>query len=265
MSRREEKKRIVRTAADLVFYTDTDESEYPIYVTADREVWLKAKPHTVEALDEYTTVKRYNIPVIAMFYVRCARVEDGEQVVHPLLDTATAAVREVTKEEPEVLKYAITYEVYRGEAELIGEAGAYVIKVVSRETPFSGVKNERDRAWAVGFTWRKRLAAKYPQLAQYVYLVGENEKGMRARVRLAVKLPVVTPELEKLFSAALQAMPTAPAPAAARASLVQEVQELERLIAEKERELAELRARLEELKRLRGRLSGRVASLGVGA
>lgn len=254
-----EERRVVNTASDLIFYTDIDESEYPIYVTSEREVWLKAKPHTTVALDEYTTAKRYNIPVAAMFFVRCERIEDGEQVVHPLLETARTAVSEITKKEPEVFKYAITYEVYRGESELLGEAKAYAIKVVSRETPYSGSKGEAARAWAIGYGWKKRLTAKYPQLSPYTYLDGEKGKNLRAYVRLVVKLPVPTPELERLFSAALSQAPVT-APQGGEA-----IQELERLVAEKERELSELRAKLEELKRLRA-VSGRVASLaGVGA
>jgi hypothetical protein len=262
MSGENQEKRVVRTAADLVFYTDTDESEYPIYLTAEREVWLKAKPHHVVALDEYTTAKRYDIPVIAMFYVTCERLEDGEQVTHPLFEVAIAAVREITKKEPEVVKYAITYEVFRGESELLGEARAFAIRILSRETPYSGVKHARDRAWAVGYAWKKRLAAKYPQLAPFTYLVGERGKHLRAYVRLVVKLPVTTPDFVKLFDAALSQAPAASTPAPA---VPAEVQELERLIAEKERELAELKARLEALKRLRS-VSGRVASMigGVG-
>jgi vacuolar-type H+-ATPase subunit I/STV1 len=57
----------------------------------------------------------------------------------------------------------------------------------------------------------------------------------------------------------------APAPAAAGPQDVdQAIAELERLIEQKERELAELRAKLEELKRLKS-VSGRVASLEPAA
>lgn len=248
MSAREERR--VASAADLVFYTDTSETDYPIYITAQREVWIKSMPHSGSYIDEKGVVRRrYNVPVIAVFYVKVSKLE-ADGVTHPLLDVAVTAVREITKEEPKVFKYALTYEAYR-EDQYLGEAKAFAIKVVSEDAPFSGVKGERARAWAVAFTWRKRLAAKYPALAPYAYVAGEEGKKSRAYARLIVKLPVVTREMEILFARATGA------PVAATA---EETRELERLIAEKERELAELKAKLEELKRARA-LPGRIASL----
>jgi len=251
MSARQGERRVANSAADLVFYTDTSETDYPIYITAQREVWLKSRPHSGEYIDERGVVKRrYDVPIVASFYVRVSKLE-SDGVTHPLLDVAISAVREITKGEPEVFKYALTYEAHR-EDQYLGEAKAFAIKVVSQKTPFSGVKGERARAWAVAFTWRRRLAAKYPMLAPYTYVSGEEGKKARAYARLIVKLPVVTRELEVLFARALGA------PVAATTD--EEIGELERLIAEKERELAELKAKLEELKRLRS-LPGRIASL----
>jgi hypothetical protein len=253
-------KRIVNTATDLIFYTNTGESGYPIYVTTDREVWIKARPRRRVRVDEYSVENRYDIPILATFYVKEV-AETCEDVKHPLLDATVAVVKEVTKEEPaKVIKLMIVYEVYRGDMEsLLGEAKAYAIKVVTKETPFSGLKYDGSKAWAIGYDWKKRMIAKCPQIAKYVYVEGDTGKRGRAFVWLNIKLPVATPEFEALFNKALS--PSGPASAVAWVQNVdQAIQELEKLIEQKERELAELKAKLEELKRLKA-VPGRVASI----
>jgi hypothetical protein len=249
---------MANTPADLVFYTNTDESGYPIYITADREVWIKARPRRRVRVDEYSVENRYDIPILATFYVKEV-AETCEDVKHPLLDVTVAVVKEVTKEEPaKVIKLTILYEVYRGDMEsLLGEAKAYAIKVVTKETPFSGLKYDSNKAWAIGYDWKKRMIAKCPQIAKYVYVKGDTGKRGRAFVWLNIKLPVATPEFEVLFNKALS--PSAPAVAGVQ-NVDQAIQELEKLIEQKERELAELKARLEELKRLKA-VPGRVASV----
>jgi hypothetical protein len=249
VSSRQGEKRVVNSAEDLLLYTDLDESEYPIYLTGEREVWIKAKPKIAEAVDEHTKRVRW-LPVLATFFVKSvAEVSGG--VSHPLEERAVTAVSEVTKKDPKVLRLEVVYEVYRGEERILGEAKAYVVKVLSCEAPFSNVKFKAEKAWAIGYGWKKRIVAREPLLSKYVYVDGSGNE-LRASVRVFIKLPVVTREFEALFAKAVGA------PAAAGS--VQEIEELERLIAEKERELAELKAKLEELKRLRA-VPGRVASL----
>jgi hypothetical protein len=249
VSAREREKRVVNSAEDILLFTNLDESEYPIYLTGEREVWIKAKPKITEAVDEHT--KRIHwLPVLATFFVKSvAEVSDG--VSHPLLERACALVREVTKKDPKVLGLEVVYEVYRGEDQALGEAKAYVVKILSCETPFSNVKFKAEKAWAIGYGWKKRIVARASELGKYVYVDGRGNE-LRASVRVLVKLPVVTRELEVLFAKAVGA------PAAG--NIDREIEELEKLIAVRERELAELKAKLEELKRMKN-VPGRVASL----
>ena len=249
MSSRQGEKRVVNSAEDLLLYTDLDESEYPIYLTSEREVWIKAKPKIVEAVEDHVKRVRW-LPVLATFFVKSVtEVSDG--VSHPLLERAVTLVREVTKKDPQVLGLEVVYEVYRGEDQALGEAKAYVVKVLSCEAPFSNVKFKAEKAWAIGYGWKKRIVAREPSLSKYVYVVGSGNE-LRASVRVLVKLPVVTSVFEAFFFKAVGA------PAAG--NIDQEIEELEKLIAERERELAGLRAKLEELKRMRA-VPGRVASL----
>jgi hypothetical protein len=245
-------RRIVNTASDLVFYTNTDESNYPIFLTTEREIWLKARPHVHVAKGgpEVREVRR--LPILAAFFVKSV-VEASEGVDHPLLPRALDVMKEVTKKDPKTVKLEIVYEVYRGDMEtLIGEARAYAIKVVSCETPYSNVKFESDRAWAIGYDWKKRIVARASELGKYVYVDGSGNE-LRASVRVLVKLPVVTREFEALFAKAVGGAPVA-------GNIDREIEELEKLIAIRERELAELKAKLEELKRMKS-VPGRVASL----
>jgi uncharacterized small protein (DUF1192 family) len=219
-------KRIANTATDLIFYTNTDESDYPIYITAEREVWLKARPRA---------------PIIATFFVK--RVTEVGDVSHELHDVAVQAVTEVTKSEPEkISRLEITYEVYRGDVEeALGEAKAYAVLVLSRATPF---RRDRGRAWAIGFDWKKRAAAKYPGIANFLYLKDLGRYFFD--VRLCIKLPVITDQLERLFSAAVSQ------------TAVSETGELEAQIDLLKREIEEKRA---ELKALEERLDALLLKL----
>jgi len=243
------KKRIASTPEDIVFFTNTDEREYPVYITHDREVWLKAKPHRVEErMNEWGHVspKRiYDVPIVATFFVKQID-EVKEDIKHGLLEKAINTVGEVTKKNADVIREIIKYEIYRGDMEhLIGEAVAYVVKVISVETPLSGLKYKEKAAWAVGYDWKKRIIAKAPELEKYTYLKGQEGKHGRAYVRVVVKLPVPTEEFTRLFNLALSSIATQASPVS---ELEEQVKRLEELIAQKHRELQALQEQLSQLK-----------------
>jgi hypothetical protein len=215
-------KRIANTANDLIFYTNTDESDYPIYITSEREVWLKARPRG---------------PILATFFVK--RVTEVGDVSHELHDVAVQAIAEVTKSEPEkISRLEITYEVYRGDVEeLLGEADAYAVLVLSRATPF---RRDRGRAGAIGFDWKKRAGAKYPGIANFLYLKDMGRYFFD--VRLCIKLPVITPELEKLFSLAVSGKQVI-----VTSELEEQIEALKKEIEQKKAELETLQEQLDAL------------------
>lgn len=243
--------RVVVSVEDLVFYTNTDESSYPIYVDANRKLWIKTKPFEV-VKDEYGVERkrRLNVPVVATFYVK--RVEEAsENTPHELLEKAVDVVKEVTMSSVTVKRLVITYEVYAGEMDrLLGEAKAYAIKVMTAYTPYSGVKYSGRKAWAIGYEWKKRIVAKAPELEKYVYLKGEEGRKERAYVRVIVKLPVPTQELVNLFNLALGTT-TATTDATTTADIEKQIAELERLIEQKRAELRALEEQLHSLKSLK--------------
>jgi len=226
-----EKQRIVNSAEDLIFYTNTDEAEYPIFITSNRELFTKVKPKDTSNV------------VVATFYV--SKVEETSQLEHPLRDIAIQALRDITKSTLEKAKnLKISYEVYRGDREeLVTEVSAYCVKVESTSTPYSGRKYASSKAWAIGYDWHKRLCAKYPQLARYSYVKGETGSKERADVWICIKLPVVTPEFEKVFNAVLTTTPTV----SVVSELDKQISELKSVIEAKKKELEELEKRLQEL------------------
>jgi len=226
-----EKQRIVNSAEDLIFYTNTDESEYPIFITNNREIYTKVKP------------KDTSSTVVATFYV--SKIEEVSQLEHPLREMAVQALKDVTKSElNKVTNLKIHYEVYRGDREeLVTEVFAYCVKIESKSTPYSGSKYAGSKAWAIGYDWHKRLCAKYPQLSKYSYVKGETGSKERASVWISIKLPVVTPEFEKVFNAVISPAPTV----SLVSELDKQISELKNLIEAKKKELEELEKRLQEL------------------
>ncbi|MEM2197379.1 MAG: hypothetical protein QW290_09895 [Sulfolobales archaeon] len=223
--------RIAATAEDLVFYTDTDQKEYPIFITSSREVYVKKRPKDV----------------VATFYVKNMSKTDVE-LKHELLEESLVVIKDVTGRDGEVEKLEITYEVYTGDRErLVGEAKAYAIRIITCYTPYSGAKFGRAKAWAIGFDWKKRIAAKVPLLEKYMYVKGEEWGKGRADVRLYIKLPVVTDEFDRLFNTVL-ATATATQVSPVVADLEEKVRNLEELIKQKEAELQALREQLQQLK-----------------
>jgi hypothetical protein len=122
---------------------------------------------------------------------------------------------------------------------LIGEAKAYAVLVLSHATPF---RRDRARAWAIGFDWKKRAAAKYPGIANFLYL--KDLGRYHFDVRLVVKLPVVTDQLERLFSAAVS---PAKASISEAGELEAQIEVLKKAIQQKKEELKMLEEQLESL------------------
>ncbi|MEM2100344.1 MAG: hypothetical protein QXP45_03280 [Thermoproteota archaeon] len=236
-------KRIANAAEDLIFFTDTSQQNYPIYVTPDREVWLKARPHRLVG-DEWNKKRVYDIQVAATFFVKNVEKTDAE-LSHELLEVAKNIMQEVTKKEVTIKKIEITYEVYQGDmARLLGEAKAYAIKIISDETPYSGVKYSSRQAWAIGYDWKKRIIAKAQQLEKYVYLIGEEGKKGRAYVCVIAKFPIVTQEFARLFNMALASATTAQIIVS---ELEEQIKKLEEVIKQKESELQALKEQLQQL------------------
>jgi len=176
--------KVVKTPEDVIYYTDTDDKGYPIYITVLNTVRLKKRPDAV---------------IKGVIYVKA--IEKAEEITHPLFEHAINAMKDVTGEQPSwIYRTKIVYEIYRGEMEeLLGEAAGYAIKIVT-PSKFSGDKYAAKKAFASAYDAKRRIAVKYKEFENRVYVEGEYGRRGRAYVNIVIKLPIATEEFSRLVS-----------------------------------------------------------------
>ena len=200
MAQQPEKKfepRYAKTADDLIFLTNTDESEYPIFLLPNAEIRYKRKPEDAEKF--------------AVFYVKKIELLAGEEK-QKALSQLTNVVESVERAAKEVGRhvdtyvYAIHFEVYKGDFEELVATVAVPYAKIYIEPPFPArAFFDEKQAWAVAHTTRKRLLQKLPpDVASYIekrcyFKEYQKQKRARAMPWLFVKMPVVTPEFETVF------------------------------------------------------------------
>jgi hypothetical protein len=267
--------RFARSPEELVFYTDTDESDYPIYLLPNYEIRMKKRPEAqrfaVFHLRSSKTAEYYRTSdwLDRYFYVASVKVVGLDEYVQAypqlplphLFETAQSLKASVA-----IRTIQLDYEVYKGDYEaLVAEASATTVSVAICP-PFSGANSEK-QMFAITYSTQKRLLAKLPELNDKTYIA--KVWGRRSFMPcVIVKFCFPSQELILAFDEvkAYLDLAVAEAPSARPIRPIDtEIEELEKTIAEKERELAELKTKLEELRRLRS-VPGRVASLvGVRA
>ena len=214
MSGNEYKPRFANTAEELVFYTNTDQEDYPIYLLPSREIIYKRKPDEAEKF--------------AVFHVKQVKEVKGTWLYRDYLDEILAAfpslpLREVVEAARAVVgeydfhvyHMVVTYEVYRGEyEESLGEFEVpYALVVIyPRYSKYAPEKQQ----FAVTYSTLKRLISKLPEsIRAYVekraYVTKTHIKKVGDIPVIKIKLPAPTPEFERLFSDVV-AWLTAPEP-----------------------------------------------------
>jgi hypothetical protein len=203
--------RFARSAEELVFHTDTDREDYPIYLLPSLEVSYR-KPEDEEGEGRFAV---FHVKEVAREAGAAANIEPEVGRVCamfprlPLREVVAAACGVARPLGVRVFALRVTYEVYRGDyAELVGEAAA-LCAIVEVEPPSPSGAGEGQRR-AVAHTTARRLQAKLPEgLRGRVYVAA---KGGRPVVR--VKLPSPSPELERLFGEVAAWLRSPPAPPA---------------------------------------------------
>jgi uncharacterized protein YbjQ (UPF0145 family) len=251
--------RFARSPEELIFYTDTDESDYPIYLLPNFEMKIKKRPeaqrfavfHFKSAV--VTEYYRTSDWLDRYFYVANVKIVGLDEYVQAypqlplsrLLDEAKALKASVA-----IRTIQLDYEVYKGDYEaLVAEASATAVSVAVCP-PFSGANSEK-QMFAITYSTQKRLLAKLPELNDKTYVA--KIWGRRSYIPcVMVKFCLPSHELVLAFEEVKAYLAVAEAPSARPIRPIdQEIEELERTIAEKERELAELKEKLQELRRLR--------------
>ncbi|MEM4557853.1 MAG: hypothetical protein QW251_03575 [Desulfurococcaceae archaeon] len=239
--------KVVKTPEDVIYYTDTDDRGYPIYITALNTVKLKKRPDAV---------------IKGVVYVKSVE-EAKEDITHPLFDVAVEAIKDITGGPPRwIYRNKIVYEIYRGEMEeLLGEATGYAIRIVT-PSKFSGDKYAAKKAFAAAYDAKRRIVAKYKEFENRVYITGEYGRRGRAYVNIVIKLPIVTEEFSRLVSQLIEKKEEVEEEETVRKEEKEEVvevekeekkevadlEEIERRIRRLEEELLVLKSKLELLK-----------------
>lgn len=234
-------KRCVGSAEDLVFFTNTDESDYPIYITPDREVWLKKRPESaVLSLHVLVNTRRYKDVFGSWSFDSESEfvVLAGELRVQPdqrVLEAARALLGLGGDSIGRHLSvFDVKYEVYAGDFErLIGTFDAVVVKLTAESRFYCTEK----QAWAISFEWEKRIKAKHPELAKYVY--AKAVIGKRCYARVVIKIPFAPKELDEVLAKSMVTQ------VSLTSELEEQVRVLEEQIRMKERELQALREQLQ--------------------
>ncbi|MEM4964981.1 MAG: hypothetical protein QXT13_12620 [Pyrobaculum sp.] len=252
--------KVVKTPEDVIYYTDTDDKGYPIYITALNTVKLKKRPDAV---------------IKGVVYVKTVE-EAKDDITHPLFDVAVEAIKDITGGPPRwIYRTKIVYEIYRGEMEeLLGEAVGYAIRIVT-PSKYSGDKYAAKKAFASAYDAKRRIAVKYKEFENRVYVVGEYGRRGRAYVNIVIKLPVATEEFSRLISQLIEEKKDEEekkeeSRKEEKKEVVEvkkeekkevvDLEEIERRIRQLEEELLVLKSKLELLKSQRGADSGASSS-----
>ena len=206
--------RFAKTPDELVFYTDTDQSDYPLYLTSGFEVRIKKKPDDVErfavfhvksirVVEEYDSDSYRRLAFYMPRGDKAVKLDDYVKAYPqlPLVDLFRAI--DDVKATLYVRTLQVLYEVYRGDyEELIGEAEATVV-VVYACPPYSDHAAENQK-FAITYSTRKRLLSKLPPgLAARLDKVMYVDKAFGRRVGtlpfIKIKFCLPSQELARAF------------------------------------------------------------------
>jgi len=194
---KEYKPRYAKSAEDLIFYTDTDQSNYPIFVLPNFEVVYKKRP-------EDSKFATFHVKDVTSSSVR---IDELKAKFHDILEKYNIQkILEIYKSmklEPAYRIAEIMYEVYKGDYEELirSECKGYVIFILAllREEKYGLSK----QGWAIAHSYHKRFlsiikAQGLSNIEKYTYLKSQRA-GKWESVFLTIKIPVPTPELAEVF------------------------------------------------------------------
>jgi hypothetical protein len=222
MSNSNEKKfspRFAKSVEELIFYTDTSQEDYPVYLSNNFEVRIKKRPEDAEKfavfhLKSVEIAERYDDPEASYSRLRHRLPSDynvtKEVTVDHYLSTypqlplnAIINVAKDIKTKVFLRTLRLSYEIYRGDyGELVAEAPATVVAVYVQ--PPYDERSWDDKKFAITFSTLKRFLSKLPpdiatsiQKISYVDKVTAERIGALPFIKIKFCLP--SPELAKAF------------------------------------------------------------------
>jgi DNA-directed RNA polymerase subunit L len=202
--------RYARSSEELIFYTDTSDYDYPIYLLPNFEVRIKKRPadvekfavfhlkskETIEMYDEYADFIYMLLPKskdvsIDSYIARCPQLKDIVKVVEDVNGIV------------HLRTYKLTYEVYKGDySEFVAEADATVVMMYI--TPPYSKNMPVDQKFAITYTTLKRIVSKLsPEVSQtfqrYAYIDKLADSRGRLFPIIKLKICMVSDELRRAF------------------------------------------------------------------
>jgi len=220
-----QKLKLARTPGELIFNTDTDQYDYPIFVDPlSARMYIKHEP---EDVDHYSVFYVKSVVHVAKEEETRGIMDDAEK--QGLFDKkAFELVLDAFKSlglSPKVYHKEITYEVYKGNYEEMvgGGVKAYAVfieAVVSKGWAGTVERNSPDekRQWAIAYSYLKRLKVQLGSnlLFSHVYLKRHDISRRRYEILLVAKFGVPSQEFSDAFGKAvleyaheIQSVPTA--------------------------------------------------------
>jgi hypothetical protein len=222
VQKEEQRLRFARTPDELIFNTDTDQYDYPIFVDPlSTRMYIKHEP---EDVDHYSV---FYVKSIVAEEEETRRIMDDAEKQGLFDKKAFELVFNAFKSlglNPKVYHKEITYEVYKGNYEEMigGGVKAYAVfieAVVSKGWSGTVERNSPDekRQWAIAYSYLKRLKAQLPDLLfRHVYLKRHDVSRRRYEILLLAKFGVPSQEFSGAFNKAvleyaheIQSVPTA--------------------------------------------------------
>jgi len=195
---KEYKPRYAKNAEELVFYTDTDQSNYPIFILSNFEVVYKKRPED----GRFVTFHVKDVTSSSS-----VRIDELKAKFHDILEKYSVQkileIYENMKLKPTFRLVEIVYEIYRGDYEELirSECKGYAIFILTllREEKYGLSK----QGWAIAHSYHKRFisiikAQGLSNIEKYTYLKSRRA-GKWESVLLTIKIPVPTPELAEVF------------------------------------------------------------------
>jgi len=204
-----------KSPEELVFYTDTDQRDYPIYLLPNFEIHYKKKPvdaekyvvfhvKSVERVDSYCNFNYSTLCTSAATHLSLDEFieKHDAELFKTIINTVDEKDRKIN-----VYATIIKYEIYEGDYdELLGEAEAKAL-FLKIEPPYPLRADEKTK-FAITYSFLKRLLAKLPQdirekVEKLAYVsVDHIERKLGRFPVIKIKLPVPSNELQELFEKA---------------------------------------------------------------
>jgi len=195
---KEYKPKYANTAEELIFLTDTGQEDYPVYLLPTREVIYKRKPET-EKFAVFHVKK-----VEEVLRARASSSNELNKIISdfpslPIKEIINVCVDVVGSSDVYVFSKKVIYEVYMGDYEqMIGEFAVPFVSI--RVDPHYSKHATSKQQFAITFSTLKRIVSKLPENIRAFIEKRAYVDTDRGYPFVKIKLPVPTPEFEKVFS-----------------------------------------------------------------